>query len=361
MKGRTKRMRAALAASLLLTAALPAAAQAPRPAALPGSVESPQSLDFEAAAVDGGLSFADRVEGAPDRGEATFGGEGEGVLFEVMRAHHVGVPHPERPQPVRLRRQRAAELADSIAPRVDALRRDFAHRVQGLDERAGPGRPLPTPAVLALLDELENELRDALAATELLPVLAWFLDLLDQARTDLTGSPPSAVEARLAAGPPAPGGLVFAVLPIPQESPRDPPAPSPGSAPDWLARIGGELDRLFTRADTRQLTQDLCVRSLPRPSALVALWPWALSRQGRTPDVDIFERETNNPLSVFYRGLYAYRAMLEGESTLDCTADGTTCARVDLWKDNGPFLVCNFRPSTGRCLLGRGDLARCRR
>lgn len=282
------------------------------------------------------------------RVEATFGGEGESVLVKVVRAHHGFGSPEERPRVVEARRRRAERLADSIAPAVGELRREFARRVQEIVDRAGPGQPLPAPPVLALLDWLEGELRRILAAPELLPVLSWFLELLERARADPpTGSP---LPSRRVAGPPAARGPVFALLSI-RQGPRRADAPPPISPRGWpasLLEVLVDLDRLFERADRRQLTKKLCITSEPL-HARIKLWPNALreaeAEQSRTLRFS-HVRSTKRPsLSEFYRGYYAYRAVHDDDRReFVCPSDDPSamCSPVNLWRDEGSTLTCDF-------------------
>lgn len=323
-------------------------------------------LEGEDTAAIAGVDFRLGRRGVA-RVEASFGGDGESVLLKLVhgispRPHGPEAPQaPEAPTPseVEERRRRAVELADAIAPDVRELKRRFEREADRLEREAGPDRPLPAADVLRLLDDLERGLRETLDARELLPTLAWFLDLLARARIDLTAEG-GVVGSRPSAGAP-PRGLAFAALPARQD-PR-PAEPSGTPARGWLATIVSALDLLGRRADTRQLTQDLCVRSEPRPGAKVLLWPRAFAAPDALSDVDTFVKETEGRLDVFYRGLYAYEATLRGHPAIGCPAEdaATRCAPIDLWKGDGPFLVCNFDPDIGHCELRSGDLARCGR
>lgn len=327
------------------------------------------------------------AHGVVGRVEGTFGDGGDSVLLKVVtfprprgdreargdrRPGGTGQASPlppagpsdataGTPEEIADQRRRAEELADTIAPRVDELRRRFVEEKNRLEREAGRDRPLPLAGVLALLDELEEGLRDALGARELLPTLAWFLDLLERARTDLT-TDAGEVSSRFSAGAP-PSGLAFASRPARQDPPSPNPPASRSRARGWLATILDELRLLETRADTRRLTQDLCVRSEPRPNAKVILWPRVFEKPNELADADTFEQETEGRLHVFYRGLYAYSATLGGHQPIGCPAadPAARCAPVNLWKNDGPLLVCNFDPDIGHCVLQAGDVASCGR
>jgi hypothetical protein len=323
----------------------------------PAAVATRLELEADDTAALAGTDFH-LGRGFVGRVEATFGGEGESVLLKVVRVPHGVTPRPRPPDPEEIaeRRGRAVELAEMIRLDVRELRRRFEREKNRLEREAGPDRPLPTPDVLALLDDLEQGLREVLGARELLPILSWFLDLLARARRDLADADADVVASRPALGPP-PRGIAFAVLPARQGRPR-PDVPSAVSAArGWLATILADLGLLETRSDTGQLTQDLCVTSLPRIPALVTLWPHALTEPGQR---DVIQQSTENTLHVLYRGYYAYSAKLRSR-TISCSRKDPSiiCAPINLWTDERLFLTCDFRRDIEVCTLSDGDLARC--
>lgn len=321
------------------------------------------------------------ARGVVGRVEGTFG-DGESVLLKVVafpggrggdrddprpddpraddpRAEElppVDPPPPtvESPEEVAEQRRRADRLADDVAPRVDALRQRFRERVEQIERATGPGRPLDRTAVSALVAEVEAELRRILAAPELQPVLAVFVDLVERSRQ---------ASGEVQAGQPAAG------LRPPQPGPRGAyrlaawsPAPQPPSRPapadpsrTVLAEIGDFLDRLFELTDQRRLTRPLCVRSLPQPGARVAL-------SAALPGSRVIEQTTEGKLNVVYRGLYAYQATLRGR-TIACPPDSdpAACSFVDLWTREELVVVCDFSRGVERCLQQPGDPATCGR
>lgn len=324
------------------------------------------------------------ARGVVGRVEGTFG-DGESVLLKVVTfprlrgapsdvdppptrvetpqeialaddvAPRVDPPPPtvETPQEIADQRRRADELADDVAPRVDALRQRFRERVRQLERAAGPGRPLDRRAVRALVGEVEAELRSILAAPELQPALAAFVEVAERSRRTLGERQAAGAGVGRQGGPQSLGGYRLAAYsPAPQ--PPEPARSDP--SPGVLAEIGGFLDRLFELTDERRLTQPLCVRSVPEPRARVAL-------SAALPGSRVVEQTTEGRLNVVYRGLYAYRATLRDRSPIACTADSDPddCAFVDLWTSDDPFVVCDFSPGVERCLQQPGDPETCGR
>lgn len=261
-------------------------------------------------------------------------------------------PRIETPEEIAEQRRRADQLAEDVAPRVDALRQRFHERVQRLERAAGPGRALDREAVRALVAYVEAELRAILDAPELQPVLAVAVELAERSRRTLGERQAAAAGGRPARPHDAGPYRLAAYSPAPQPPPESAQAdPSRGV----LAEIGNFLDRLFERTDERRLTQPLCVRSVPAAGARVAL-------SAALPGSRVTEQTTEGKLNVVYRGLYAYQATLR-DHTIACPADSdpAECAFVDLWTSDDPFLVCDFSRGIERCLQQPGDPATCGR
>jgi hypothetical protein len=320
-------------------------------------------LDGDDTAAIAGVDFR-LGRGTVARVEASFGGDGESVLFKVVGFPGGRPPPPppvpslvdpsppriETPEEIAEQRRRAEQLADDVAPRVAALRQLFHERVQQLERAAGPGRALDREAVLALVADVEAELRSILAAPELQPVLAVAVELAERSRRALGGRQAAAVGGQPARPRPAEPYRLAAYSPAPQPPPESAQAdPSRGV----LAEIGGFLDRLFRRTDERRLTQPLCVRSEPTAGALVAL-------SAALPGSRVIEQRTEGKLNVVYRGTYAYQARL-GDRVIACPADSdpADCSFIDLWTSDDPFLVCDFSRGIERCLQRPGDPGTC--
>lgn len=270
-------------------------------------------------------------------------------------ARPIPPPRVETPRQVERQERRAERLAERIAPRVAALASRFAAGVERLEREAGPGRPLDAAGVDALVATTRRELDDILSRPTLRPVFAYFAHLVERWPEPVAGRGEDSIAARgPRSAPAAERGYRLAAWP-PPPTPQQPPAGAPEdrSSRGLLAAIGEFLDTLLTRSDSRLLTEPVCVRSVPAAGALVAL-------SAAVPGARVIEQTTEGRLAVFYRGLYAYRARF-GDRLVACPAGSKPddCAFIDLWRDNRPFLVCDFSAGVERCLLNDGDVAAC--
>jgi hypothetical protein len=264
-------------------------------------------------------------------------------------------PRVESPRQIERQERRAGRLAERIAPRVAAVASRFQTGVERLEREAGPGRSLDAAGVDALVATTRRELDDILSRPALRPVFAYFARLVERWPEPVAGRPGDSIAAR---GPrsaaAAERGYGLAAWPPPPPPPQPPVGtPDDRSSRGFLAAIGDYLQTLVTRSDSRLLTQPICVRSVPNAGALVAL-------SAAVEGARVIEQTTEGRLAVVYRGLYAYRARL-GDRLVACptASEPDDCAFVDLWLDDRPFLVCDFRDGVERCLLADGDVAAC--
>lgn len=294
----------------------------------PGGITVTSRLDLEA---DDTVALAGTDfrlgRGYFGRVEATFGEDGESVLLKAVRLQGWTKP-------------RAMTLAEQIKPQVAELRHHIERRVRQMEAAAGPDGAFPLAQSLALLDEIERELRVILSAPELQPTLAWFLVAIDQARDELATPQhgdrgPSSAD-RLA--------LRFAALTPQPSQPSIPPPPS--SQARWWVRILEGLEKL----ETGDLKVRLCVGSEP---ASVHVWL-------RAPYADSRERgHVSGKWYSVFRGLYAYRAKLKGVSDAVCLNEINNPCALEIWDEDQSLLICDFEDEPPSCRIDPVDATSC--
>lgn len=283
------------------------------------------------------------------RVEATFGGEGEGVLLKVVRAHH-WQRSSEPADVVEERRRRAAELARQIVPGVRRVLEMLEDGRRRLERQRGSQPAWDSTELRRLLETAATELDAVLDEPELEPLQAWFHLFFTEAGTKLEGAAASGAPA-VGSLPSAHRGLAFAALQPPERV-----DPNLARQRDILDSAIAQVSRLLGLAGDDELKIDLIARSCPRQDARINLsTPFRSLRQPHNVN-------TIGRLEVVFRGLYTYEATLEDRPTVACDLQGhlaKKCKLVDLWIYEGPYLICDFRKGREECTLARTPPRRC--
>lgn len=263
--------------------------------------------------------------------EAALGEGAEGALLKLVVRLGPGAPDLD-PPPEKVRR--AEEIRAAVTPRLRPIEAGFDTGRAALREVVGPaGTPAYLVAdVVALLDRTEDALLAALEPEELAPLRAWVSDRFDRIRDELASAAVTAAGSPGTPGPRLAGGGHGAsrVLPAAKRPGSGEQVASASTVVGLLESVRGVVEQVRRLFETgRGLTVGpVCIVTDPK-GAMFTMFPPRYRQTSSSHQI----HETNAPVSLIYRGLYAYEVRYADGSLVDSVALGFSNLDFVLFSD----------------------------